>query len=220
MQSNIICPQCRSEIPLEDVSVSTDIALCRHCGRNWSYAAFADTTGYFDPKNPPKGTWCEEPSPHKFEVGASTRSAQAFFLIPFTMFWSGITVGGIYGTQFSNRHFDLGTSLFGIPFILGTIILLSNIMMSTYGEVIVTVDGDDGVIFTGFRPIGWRRRFNWREVASIRRTEGHNRRSVYQQITFDGKKRLNFASSVNSERLNFMLGFLKKKWRESGHYPA
>jgi hypothetical protein len=108
-------------------------------------------------------------------------------------------------------------SLFGIPFFLGTLLFGSIAVMSVCGKVTVSVDGDDGVIFTGVGPIGWRRRFDWRKVSSIRRTEKvGNRGGVSEQITFEGETRLNFAAGIKTERLDFMLAMLRKKWRESG----
>jgi len=221
MQTKIICPQCHSEIPLEDVNVSTNIALCRLCGQTWSYAELIeDNPTDFDLMNPPKGAWYRERPPRGFEVGASTRSAVAFFLVPFMCVWSGGSLGGIYGSQLAKRHFSLGESLFGIPFILGTLLFGSIAVMSMCGKVCVTVEGDDGILFMGVGPIGWRRRFNWQKVTSIRRTESYNRRSLSQQITFEGEKRLNFGSNLKDDRLNFMLTALRKKWRESGHSPG
>ena len=50
-------------------------------------------------------------------LGATTRSPIAFFLVPFMCVWSGGSLGGVYGSQVLNGEFDLGISLFGIPFI-------------------------------------------------------------------------------------------------------
>jgi hypothetical protein len=215
----ILCPSCRVAIPLDDVNVATDIALCRQCGQTWSYAELNEESKISDsiPQSPPSGTWYQETGPRSFTIGSTTRSAIAFFLVPFMCVWSGFSLGGIYGTQFIKGHFNLGESLFGIPFVLGTLLFGSIAVMSVCGKVTVSVDGDDGVIFTGVGPIGWRRRFNWRNVASIRRTEKvGSRGSVSEQITFDGEKRLNFATGIKTERLDFMLAMLRKKWRESG----
>jgi hypothetical protein len=220
VSAKILCPRCRTEISLEDVNVSKDLALCRQCGQTWSYADLNEESkvSNFVPSEPPSGAWYLETGPRTFEIGATTRSPIAFFLVPFMCVWSGFSLGGIYGTQFSKGHFNLGQSLFGIPFILGTLLFGSIAVMSVCGKVTVTVDGDDGIIFTGVGPIGWRRRFNWRGVASIRRTEKiGNRGSVSEQITFNGEKRLNFAAGIKIERLDFMLAVLRKKWRDSGH---
>jgi len=204
---------------LDDVNVAKDLALCRQCGQTWSYADLIDDgkVANFIPSEPPKGAWYLETGPRSFEIGATTRSSLAIFLVPFMCVWSGGSLGGIYGTQIAKRHFELGISLFGIPFLLGTLLFGSVAMMSLCGKVIVKVDDDDGVIFTGVGPIGWRRRFSWRGVSSIRRTEKTgNRGSTSDQITFDGQKRLNFAANIKTERLEFMLAMLRRKLRESG----
>jgi len=219
MRSKTLCPKCHSEIPLEDVNVATDIALCRRCSQTWSFAELVDDerTGNFNLKSPPRGTWFRENPPTGFEVGVSTRSGLAFFLVPFMCIWSGFSLGGIYGSQIAKGQFNPGMSLFGIPFLIGTLFLGGTAAMAICGKVTVSVDRDNGVIFTGVGPIGWRRRFNWRKVSAIRRTEkSGSRGSVSQQITFEGERQFNFASGVKDERLNFMLAALRKKWRESG----
>jgi hypothetical protein len=219
VSGKILCPRCRLAIPLDDVNVATDIALCRQCGQTWSYADLNDESkiSNFIPQSPPSGTWYQETGPRSFTVGSTTRSPIAFFLVPFMCVWSGFSLGGIYGGQIAKGQFNLGMSLFGIPFILGTLLFGSIAVMAVCGKIAVTVNGDDGVIFTGVGPVGWRRRFNWRSVTSIRRTEKiGNRGSAYEQITFEGEKRLNFAAGVKTERLDFMLAILRKKWRESG----
>lgn len=219
MRSKTLCPKCHSDILLDDVNVSKDIALCRQCGQTWSYADLVEDnqTVSFDSMSPPKGAWFREIHPRGFEVGVSTRSAIALFLVPFMCVWSGFSLGGIYGTQFAKGQFDLGQSLFGIPFILGTVLFGSIALMSVCGKVLVKVEGDDGVVFTGVGPIGWRRRFNWRNVSAIRRTENYGKRgSVTKQITLEGEKQINLAAGVKGERLDFMLGMLRRKWREFG----
>jgi len=188
VSGKILCPRCRLAVSLDDVNVATDIALCRQCGQTWSYADLNEESKTLDlvPQLPPGGTWYQETGPRSFVVGSTTRSPIAFFLVPFMCVWSGGSLGGMYGTQFSKGQFDLGQSLFGIPFILGTLLFGSIAVMSVCGKVTVTVDGDEGVIFAGAGPIGWRRRFNWRNVTSIRRTEKvGSRGSVSEQLTFE-----------------------------------
>jgi hypothetical protein len=220
MVSKITCPKCRAEIPLEDVNVATDIVLCRQCGHNWSYADLvADArVPQCDPQHPPRGAWFREMPPRGFEVGVSTRSADAFFLVPFILFWSGLSLGGIYGTQFHSGHFSLLLSLFGLPFLCGTFFLGAAAGMALGGKVVVRVNDDEGVIFTGMGPVGWRRCFNWRTISGIRRTIKYgNRGADSRQITFQGEKPLNFAADVKEQRLDFMLTMLRMKWREAGH---
>jgi len=169
MKAVVQCPKCRRSIPLEDVNVATDMALCRSCGERWSYAEVCEELGdeSIDGMSAPAGAWLS-PSAFSFEVGATTRSAAAFFLVPFMCVWSGFSLGGIYGRQFATGQWSLFPSLFGIPFLLGTVYLGSTAIMAVCGKVVVRSDGDQATIFTGVGPIGWRRRFAWREVKSIR----------------------------------------------------
>jgi hypothetical protein len=221
MKSGLTCPQCGSQIPLDDVNVTTNVALCRRCGQNWNYSELiADNAAErFDPQiseNPPAGAWYRELPPRGFEVGVSTRSSQFIFLVPFICIWSGISIGGIYGGQIAKRHFNPGQSLFGIPFVIGTVYLCGTAVMAAAGKVVVTVDGDEGVVFTGVGPIGRRRRFNWYNVKSVRQTE--TKRSARRITLFAGEKQIHFGGfGLKEERFNFLLGMLRKKWRETGH---
>lgn len=206
----IYCPDCNRELPLEDVNVSTDVALCRKCGQTFGYAELlADqATPTVNLQSPPKGVWFER-HPDGFEVGTTTRSAIAFFLVPFMCVWSGGSLGGIYGGQIVKGEFNLMLSLFGIPFLLGTILFGSIALMAVCGKTSLRVQGDDACIFTGIGAIGIRRHFSWSGVTKIHRTVsfGKNRS---EQITLEGVKRLNFASAVKAERMDFMLAVLRQ----------
>jgi hypothetical protein len=206
------CPKCRREISLEDVNVSTDIALCRSCSQTFAFSKLIedqpDETINLD--RPPKGAWFRREM-RGFEVGSTTRSAAAFFLVPFMCVWSGFSLGGIYGSQIAKGEFNLGMSLFGIPFVLGTLLFGSFAVMTVCGKVCVRVQGNNGVVFTGVGPIGWRRRFEWDGVTSFRVTEHvGNRGAASNQITIEGRKRLDFGSGIKVERLDFMIGALRR----------
>lgn len=213
-----LCPQCRKPIPLEDVNVSTDIALCRGCQRPWSYAdLLEDYEGLPpDPMHPPSGAWCIS-TPRGFEAGASTRSPIAFFLVPFMCVWSGLSLGGIYGTQIASGKFELSQSLFGIPFVIGTVIFGSIALMSICGKVTASVADDTLTLFTGIGPFGWRRRLSWSQVTEIRRTQSARRRNSadIHQITIVGDRTYHFAAGIKRARQEFLLGMLRLMWRET-----
>ena len=220
MKSDSQCPKCRRPIPLDDVNVATDIALCRKCGERWSFAELLEEQqhGPMALQEPPAGTWLISSSPHEFQVGSTTRSALAFFLVPFMCFWSGMSLTGIYGTQIKRGHFDLLQSLFGLPFLIGTVFLGSAAAMAVAGKVVVKVAGDSATLWTGVGPVGWKRTFNWRDVTSIQQTEGWGGRRGNRpvpRITITAGKTFNFASGISQERLNYLLAVLRQKWRES-----
>ena len=115
----ILCPSCRSRIPADDLNVSTDIALCRACDKPFRISE-AVGSAPADPQllaTPPSGAWFD-PLPDGFRAGASTRSWMALFIVPFTCVWSGGSLFGIYGTQIVHGRFNVGMSLFGLPFLL------------------------------------------------------------------------------------------------------
>ena len=197
---------------MDDVNVAKDIALCRRCGESYPFSDLVESAPvrFVDLANPPRGAWFVQNPPVGFEVGASTRSGAAFFLVPFMCVWSGFSLGGIYGTQIVKRKFDLMISLFGIPFLLGTALFGSLALMTVFGKVVVRLAGDEAVVFVGVGPIGWRRRFNWRKVSSIKRTEKYNNGNTSQRLTIEVEKRIDFGTGLKSDRLDFMLGALQQ----------
>lgn len=210
------CPQCQQSIPLADVNVATDIALCRHCEQNFALSEIVEEqlNAPTALNQPPKGSWFQ-PTMNGFQVGASTRSPQAFILVPFICVWSGITLGGAYGTQIASGEFNPWISLFGLPFLAGTFFLGSQALMLICGKVVVEVQGNQGVIFTGVGQIGWRRRFTWNEVTAFHITPSYRNRQNTEQLTLYGAKELNFASGLTKPRLNFLLGTLRHMLSQS-----
>lgn len=53
---------------------------------------------------------------------------------------------GIYGTQIIKGKFELSQSLFGIPFLIGTIVLLSVIFFTLFSKIMMRLN-DAGVTF-------------------------------------------------------------------------
>lgn len=208
------CPKCHVEIPLEDVNVTTDIALCRQCGQTYSFAELVQDQAALDvdTSQPPGGAWYRNQG-NEFEVGATTRSGAAFFLVPLTLLWSGGSLGGIYGTQFAKGKFDLTQSLFGIPFLLGSLALIPFTLMTIFGKVMVRSSGDQGAVFIGVGPFGRTRKFRWSELKAVRSALTkwkQNNRSV-PLIELDGPKPIRFGSQLSEKRRDFMLAVLRRR---------
>jgi hypothetical protein len=94
------------------------------------------------------------------------------FLVPFTALWSGGSMYGIYGNQIREGKFDLGQSLFGIPFLIGTLVLLGIIAYLTFGKWTIALDRGQGSVFVGLGPFGWTRHFSYNRntLVSMRMT--------------------------------------------------
>lgn len=210
----ITCPQCRQSIPIEDVNVGTDVALCRSCSQTFAFAELAQEQAEppMDMSRPPGGTWLRQMG-GGFEVGATTRSAIGFFLVPFALVWSGGSIGGIYGTQIAKGALDWKLCLFGLPFLIGSLFLVPFALMCVCGKIAVRREGDQGEVFTGIGPVGWTRRFRWSAVKSVRRSLTgwqQNHRSVpLIELELEGRS-LRFGSQLSSKRREFLLRALKQ----------
>jgi hypothetical protein len=165
---------CRSVIAADDVNVATDIALCRACGKP---SAFSVVSGLADISleslnKPPR--WIKvnrDPRGGKTIVYRRVSPA-LLFLIPFTALWSGLSMWFIYGAQFRKGQFDLAQSLFGLPFLIGTLILLTAITHLLFGRWEIALRSGAGTVFVGVGPLGWTRHFtyNRQSLVSLRTT--------------------------------------------------
>jgi hypothetical protein len=210
--ANVICPECGAQIPLADVNVATDIAVCRRCEKNFPYSELSSRTPEeVDLRNPPKGVWYRQDF-RGCELGATTRSWGALFLVPFTAVWSGGSMGGIYGTQIYQWKFEPLLSLFGIPFLLGSILLVSLCAMSVCGKVVVTIADGRVKIFTGALGIGLRRSFPLGSFSGVE--DGRPKYSYSGQgsvgITLVGERKYSFGTMLSEERQHFILNALRK----------
>jgi hypothetical protein len=167
----------------------------------------------FNIHEPPDGAWIEQ-TDSGWQIGATTRSYMALFLIPFMCVWSGGSIGGIYGTQIVKGEFNLGMSLFGIPFILGTVFFGSMALMTVCGKVVVVTTNDEGHVFTGIGSIGWTRSFSWSSITSVVEdlpsyTQARNT-NMGMVIALVGQTRLKFGTMLSDARRHYLLQCLRK----------
>ncbi|MDB4107737.1 hypothetical protein N8368_01695 [Bacteroidia bacterium] len=171
----------------------------------------------FDIDNPPKGVWIRTEM-HKIILGASTRSPIAFSLVPFMLVWSGGSLGGIYGKQFIKDEFDLIMSLFGIPFIIGSLIFWSLTLMAIWDKVEIVLDKNGGKTFTGISKIGISKNIYWDDISSIseKRTSLKYPVSSGASISLEGKQRISIGRGLVDSKLYYLFKalrtvFLKRK---------
>jgi hypothetical protein len=208
----ITCPNCWSDITGDSINVEKDIAVCHGCNEVFKVSDNLNDRPpeNFNINNSPKGVSFRHVG-NGFLIEASTRSPVAFFLVPFMLVWSGGSLGGIYGSQIANGSFDLLESLFGIPFLFGSIIFWIATLMAIWGKVTVTVKNDSGMVFAGVGSIGWRRKFNWSEITAIREAtiETKNSNSRVAGILLEGKSRLRFASNLDQKKRSYFMQALR-----------
>ena len=202
------CPKCHAKIPANQINIVTDLAHCKACNSIIKISEVSNKNDLFDIKNSPKGTWYERVSSNELLLGASTRSPFAFFIVPFMLIWSGGSLGGIYGSQILSGKFDLMISLFGIPFLIGTIIFGSYAIMTVAGKVEIELDKQGGKVFTGVGSIGFTKKFLWSEVSNIRETISFGKQTS-SKITLEGSRKLSFGIFLKESRRYYIIQALK-----------
>jgi len=213
------CPKCNTEILTENINIQTDIAQCHHCHTIFKISENID--GYiddnFDENDTPDGTWIKKDF-NQTIIGATTRSAMAFFLVPFMLIWTGGSVGMIYGTQFVSGKFDLFESLFGIPFLIGAIIFWTFALMAIWGKVELTLDSQGGKIFTGIGNIGLVKKFLWSEIKTVKESQANFRYpgSHAGTLVIEGQKKITFGIGVSDERRYYLLNAIKSVMIKQG----
>jgi hypothetical protein len=208
----IHCPSCRLKIPLDDLNPSTDVTLCRRCGKTHSFAVLSGATT-IDLHTPPSGSRFEVLA-SGFTAEATTRSLMAVFLVPFTCVWAGMSVGNIYGRQILHGQFNPTDSFMGLPFLLGSVVLVGWCAMLIGGVVRVTRQGDELDVFTGVGPLGWRRRYCWSDIRTVREgataTMGRWGSGQGRSVILEGRRRIAFGTLLTEERRYFMLQVMQK----------
>ena len=213
------CPECGLPIEVADLAPAQGVAVCRFCEKPYPLAACQQAVPY-EQRNIvpeqvlPKGVTLAE-TMDGFRLTLSTRSCIAFFLVPFTMFWAGGSVGGIYGTQIAKGEFNLWISLFGLPFLVGSIFLIAITMMTVAGRCVVELAGGKFSIRTGALGVYRTQSAAWDDVVSCRLTEATSRgRSSYTttyqvEVAVEGGKPLKFgATGAERETVLWLSRFL------------
>jgi hypothetical protein len=189
----LICPDCHRTIPLDDVNVGKDLALCRGCGATHSYAdlvggAVLETTA--DLQNPPPGAWYRREG-METTMGATHRAlGMALGALAIAAFWNGIVsifvaiaVGATLerlnigvpewfpGPKMKGGDVPFGGViflwLFLTPFIAVGTGMLWAVANFLAGRTTVRITGGEAVVFTGIGPLGWRRKFDAGAVEKV-----------------------------------------------------
>jgi len=212
----VICPKCKGEIEKNNFNVSTDIAYCDECDKKFTLSELIgdkeiDTNVIM---TPPRGTFLKEDYDGSFTVGAGFPKLILFFLIPFACLWSGGSMYGIYiAPLMKKEHLDTAEMLFGLPFLFGTVILLSVILFIMFGKLAVSGNSYEGCVSYGVGPFAWKRNF---EVSDIRNVtinltdvRVNNRRQT--GIILHGKKKITFGTLLKQDKKEYIAAVLKQR---------
>ncbi len=159
-QRPFACPQCGGELAKDDVNVAQNVALCRACGYQGEFlnALLIPALNDHDLTHPPKRVRLTRGFGDTLVITCFPARGSLGFLIPFTMFWSGISIWGLYIRPLTAEGpTEWRTLLFGLPFLLGTIGLLIHIAYLVTGRTVLTVSKDQLEWYMGVFNIGRRK---------------------------------------------------------------
>ena len=155
MTKTYVCPKCGERLRLEDLIDEDDTST-----RNEQLLY----------RNPPKHLTVESEYADGLPVTTlryKRISPSALFLVPFTCVWAGGSMAGIYGSQIAKHAFDLKLSLFGIPFVIGSIVLILSCLFALFGKHVVTLSCGNGTYFRGVGPFGRTTRFGYNRETKV-----------------------------------------------------
>jgi hypothetical protein len=217
------CPSCNELVDSANINIQTDLGKCQHCDHIFKISEEIDTVADgFDINTPPKGAWFTT-ADAVITLGATTRSAIAFFLVPFALIWSGGSLGGIYGSQIVSGEFNILFSLFGIPFLLGSIMIWTIASMAIWGKVEITITENGGTVFTGLGKLGLRKHFTWQEISKIteKPTVMNYPGKRGNAIQLSGSKSISFGTGLSESRKYYVMSALQviaKRMKKSSDY--
>ena len=207
------CSNCKRKIEPESINVAKDIAYCVNCEALTSLSSLLEATpnSKFDSNQHVEGISVSDHG-YSWSINASNRSLIALFLVPFTLAWAGGSLSAIYGRQIASGEFSLEQSIFGLPFLIGSVILISATLMTIFGRTHVSNEHGKALIFIGIGPIGWYRRFDWGSIERVIESESSRQ---YNHISLEGSKRLNMGWGLSSEKQYFLANFLRTKLKST-----
>ena len=217
MNGQYTCLTCGAAIPLDDINVASDIALCRKCGNASAFSLIYDASGLADAGTgePPRGVRVERDlMGGGVSIIYKRIDRSVFFLIPFTLIWSGVSIGGLYGTQLMNQSFDWKMSLFGIPFLIGTIFLVSSTLMGLFGKHTITLKRGEGTVFRGIGKLGRTRTFTYSRDARISLRPSiirHNNGSCDEIEVASQGKTFGMCVAIPTDPQRFIAGLLQRE---------
>jgi hypothetical protein len=136
-------------------------------------------------------------------------------LIPFTAVWSGMSMFGIYGSQIAKGTFDLSASLFGLPFLIGTVGLVSLILFYLFGRWQISFSGGTLAVALRLGPLAWTRRHQYDQTTRIRIHHSLNvtvNERPQQLISVETQGRsLQFGSTIPEEAKVFIAELIQRR---------
>jgi hypothetical protein len=208
-----------------NINVEKDILLCSTCGETSRFSEIVDLEREAQEEDSSSRLLNTEPPKHLKVISDPTDmtgrisliyrkfSPMAFFLIPFTCTWTGFSMTVIY---------DLQLSLFGLPFLVGSIVLVSVSLFCLFGKRVLTLERGNGKYFFGVGFIGIFKRFTYDRQTKVREGEtsytvgggrhgGGSPLSELHLIHPDKSDKVRICAGMSEDALDYVAAVIKRE---------
>ena len=212
----INCPKCQEIVSSNDINISKDICFCKYCNEYFFISEILNNDEYIEAGkmllNPPKGTWINKYN-DQLIIGTFTHSKNAFFLLPFSLFFSIISFAGFFGTIKNNENIIF--SLFWLIFIIPSCILIWKTIYAIFGKIEIKYS-QNMIIFIGVGKVGKKINIKWDLVKKIIRSnsrdnEGHITNEIIIEENNFIRISVNDINEIKRRFLYILLKYLKNK---------
>ena len=178
MSSQYNCPICGTLIPLEDINVSNDIALCRKCGKTTVFSQICDAEylAEVSAEKPPRGVRIERAAiDGSITICCKRIDKFALIELPFVLFWESLSFYAFCMTQIRNMKFSWTLTLIGLFFLLLPIKDIRNVLFGLFGKHLIMLNHGEGTVFCGIGRLGRTQHFTYSHDARawLRQLEKH-----------------------------------------------
>ncbi|MBN2582224.1 MAG: hypothetical protein JXL80_04085 [Planctomycetes bacterium] len=217
----VTCPKCGGAIAQDDVNVAKDVAFCRACNEAFPLSDLVDDVeGDFadvDLNDVPAGVVVENYG-SRLTIAAPTRSGWAIFWLLFVGGFGIVAPFGVIASQIKNGQFEIGLTLFAIPFMAVGVFAAYMTLLMTIGRVQITLDGDRMEVFTGFASLGFRKAANLASVTKVylgdSGTRVNDRPVSCLWVDIENGKPLKFGTWLRDDRKTYVGAVLRQLIRE------
>jgi hypothetical protein len=234
--SQNFCPVCDAVLEASAINIAEGVALCPACGKLSRLAEVAEH------KRPLAETLVQTPRGCSIDnqgteivVRASLRSTSTFFgALAVCLFWNGIVsvfvliaLAGLYTNLVGplpvwfpapdiKETMPLGMTLFLciflIPFVTIGLLMVFAVMLALAGKTEVRLTEQQGVVRTGLGFLVWPRRFDPRQVRSVKYGESRWKTSdspPQKLVMIEADRTIKFGSQLQEDRRAWLMAVLQ-----------
>jgi hypothetical protein len=210
------CPSCHGIIFLSQFNQPLGQTICHFCSKpiNVSEALLADACWRVDLSMPVEGTWIRPISGRTaMEIGGLTHSPAWIMAVPLLL--GTLLLAAMLLRLALDGQGGYAASAGFVASVAAAVVFAAFAAMASAGHVVIRVDERRSEVFSGVGRIGWRRRFDWRDVQSLSEQAGRvrtpgNSHGLSLVLALESDRPIRFGALLNDVRRYFIYAALCK----------